>query len=98
MNESIHFGGDLHIFVTAIFCLLGYFNGYLLRDMGLYKIIGAVLIIPACLQTLIDINDVISATLPFLVSAWIGHIGMRKAKRYALEFIDLSREVIDRCR
>ncbi len=98
MNWTIDLGGDLHIVGVIFSCLLGYLDGYLLRDLNFRKIIAAYFVIPCSIIWLIDINDVMFSTIPFLLSAWSGHIGLEKTKYYATESFDIGRELIRKWR
>jgi len=98
MNITVNFGDSLNIYGIALFCVLGYFNGYLFRDIGLYKIIALFFVIPFCIDLLVRLNIVMTATLPFLIFALIGFWGLEKTKNRILDFIDFTRDQIDRLR
>lgn len=98
MNITVNFGDSLNLYGIALFCVLGYFSGYLFRDIGLYKIIALFFVIPFCIDLLVRLNIVMTATLPFLIFALIGFWGLEKTKNRILDFIDFTRDQIDRLR
>ena len=78
------------------FAAVGYFVGFLFRNINLYKIIALFFILPYCLQLLIDLNWLWRATLPFLVFAVIGYLSYPKASFYALEAFDVVKNRVQR--
>ncbi|MCU7880017.1 MAG: hypothetical protein KZQ66_03585 [Candidatus Thiodiazotropha sp. (ex Lucinoma aequizonata)] len=81
---------------AIFFAGLGYFNGYLFRDINLYKIFAMIFVVPYCMELLININWVYLATLPFLICSVIGYWGIDKSKHRAMAVVDLGRELIGR--
>ena len=86
MNVTVVVGENLNCLGIGIFAGLGYLNGYLLRDIGLIKIIAAFFIIPYSVAFLVDLDNVIQATLPFLLMALAGYWGPNKT-RYRLSHL-----------
>ena len=82
MNVTVVVGENLNWLGIGIFAGLGYLNGYLLRDIGLIKIIAAFFIIPYSVAFLVDLDNVIQATLPFLLMALAGYWGPNKTRCY----------------
>ncbi len=76
MDFIVEFGERLNFVGIGLFCLLGYFNGFLFRNMGMYKIIIAIFSIPMSIQLLVSLNIVYDATIPFLLFAPIGYLGI----------------------
>ena len=60
------------------FSALGYLNGWLIKEIAVLKIIALIIILPTSLDTLIKLNHVYTATIPFLISAWFGYYSIRK--------------------
>ena len=81
---------------AIFFAGLGYFNGYLFRDMNLYKIIAMIFVVSYCMELLININWIVTATLPFLFCAVIGYWGIDKSKDRTMAAIDFGRDMIGR--
>ncbi|HIJ25784.1 MAG: hypothetical protein HOA22_11055 [Gammaproteobacteria bacterium] len=86
MNVTVVVGENLNWLGIGIFAGLGYLNGYLLRDIGLIKIIAAFFVIPYSLSTLSQVNNVVQATLPFLLLALAGYWGLDKT-RYRVSYL-----------
>ncbi|ODS23652.1 hypothetical protein AB835_07555 [Candidatus Endobugula sertula] len=81
---------------TIFFAGLGYFNGYLFRDINPLKIIAMIFVVPYCIDLLININWIYLATLPFLLFAVIGYWGVDKSKHRAMAVIDLGKDWVGR--
>lgn len=79
INAIIKFLQD---YPFIFFGFVGYFNGYLFRNVNFIKVIAIILILPYCLSLLIEINLVFSATLPFCIFALGGFLGIDKSKYY----------------
>ena len=69
----------------VFFSLAGYFNGYLIRPFGLYKIIAAIFVVPYSLGFLVDVNLIFEATIPFILCVVFGFLGADKSKYYLSE-------------
>ncbi|HAW51756.1 MAG TPA: hypothetical protein DCX54_05415 [Flavobacteriales bacterium] len=75
MNLTVVVGNELNWLGIAIFAGMGYLNGYLFRNIGFIKIIALFVFLPFCLNLLIQLNNVLSATIPFLLMALVGFWG-----------------------
>lgn len=82
MEVTVNFGESLNIYGIALFCIMGFINGFLMRNIGLYKGIALFFVLPYSLDLLISLNNVLQATLPFLVFAVLGFLGTRKVMMY----------------
>ena len=78
---------------TIFFAGLGYFNGYLFRNLTPLKIITMVFVVPYCIDLLININWIYLATLPFLLCAVIGYWGVDRSKHRAMALINLGKDL-----
>jgi hypothetical protein len=79
----------LQNYPLIFFVGLGYFNGYLFRNIGFIKVILMIFVVPFCLDLLINVNQVFVATLPFLVSAIFGFMGVPKSKYHLSRMSDM---------
>ena len=77
---------NLNMYGIALFCVAGYLNGYLFRDVGFIKIVVIIFVVPFCLDFLIITDNLTEATLPFLLCAVIGFKGIEKSIRYLKQF------------
>ena len=84
LNPIILFFMDYPI---VFFSLIGYFNGYLIRPFGLYKIIAAFFVVPYSLAFLIDTNLLFQGTIPFLLFVLGGFLGADRSKYYLAEIL-----------
>jgi predicted neutral ceramidase superfamily lipid hydrolase len=92
-DELAVFISTLDPFVMLIlFSVVGYISGFWVYKKNFYTAIAVVFIIPYAVFILMWINAVISATLPFLLFATIGYIGIDKTKYYALELLDFLKK------
>ncbi len=98
MNYTVQFGENLNLYGIALFCVLGYFNGYLFRNPGLYKIIAIIFVVPFSLSLVSGVNLVFQATIPFLLVALIGFLGFEKFKYYLDEVFYLVKGLLQRSR
>ncbi len=87
MNLTVVVGNDLNWLGIAIFAGMGYLNGYLFRNIGFIKIIALFVFLPFCLNLLIELNNVKSATLPFLLMALVGFWGPARTLQYLEKLI-----------
>jgi len=98
MDITLNFGDNLNLYGILLFCGLGYLNGNLLRDVGLYKIIALIFVIPFCIELLMGINLVFDATIPFLLFAVVGFMGPDKSKYYLSEMYYSLRGLLQKIR
>ena len=82
LNPIILFFMDYPI---VLFSLIGYFNGYLIRPFGFYKIIAAIFVVPYSLAFLADTNLIFQGTIPFLLFVIGGFLGANRYKYYLSE-------------
>lgn len=83
-------------FPFVLYASVGYLTGYMVRTIGIIKIIILFFIVPPMLDHLIDINQLWVATLPYIVSAMIGYIGIDKARYYLMEASDILKRILGR--
>ncbi len=81
MNLTVEIGNDLNWLGIAIFAGMGYLNGSLFRNIGFLKIIALFVILPFCLDLLIQLNNIIDATIPFLLMALVGFWGPERTQQ-----------------
>ena len=86
MNVTVVIGDNFSLYEIAMFAAAGYFNGYLFRDISLFKIIALFFVLPFCIDLLIRIDNVPEITLPFLLMALVGYWGPDKT-RYRLAYL-----------
>lgn len=91
MNLTVEVGNDLNWLGIAIFAGMGYLNGYLFRNIGFLKIIALIVVLPACLDLLIQLNNVIDATIPFLLMALAGFWGPERTQQRIIKLISDAR-------
>ena len=97
MNEIIVFVLDgLATYPFLIFCIIGFINGSLFRDIGLLKLIALIVIVPTSLALLIDVNRLWVATLPFLIFALLGYWGGEGIRYRSFILINWFRHLITR--
>ena len=65
-----------------IFSALGYFTGYLFKNINIYKLILLIILLPSILDLLIQINQVFQATFPFIFFAIINYLDKQKILYY----------------
>lgn len=81
-----------------LFIGLGYFTGYLFRDIHIIKIIIILVFVPTMIDLMIRINALVIATIPFVVSGLVGFIGLEKTKYKLIDGVDFIRDMIGRIR
>lgn len=82
----------------VIFALAGYFCGYLFRNTGFIKIIAIIVIVPAILQFVITIDEMLWVTIPFLIGVVLGLAGTEKLKRAFIIAGDSLQDLLRRFR
>lgn len=93
INAILRFLQD---YPDIFFAVLGYFNGYLFRDIHVLKIIAIIVVVPYCVDMLIGINWVLTATLPFLLGAVLGYWGIDQSQYRVMAAINFGRNLIGR--
>ncbi len=94
-DEFAVFISTLDPFVMlVVFAVVGYIAGSWVYKKNFYTAVVVLFVIPYLMLMLIWINAVVSATLPFLLFAVIGYIGVDKSKYYALETPYLFKQLI----
>lgn len=73
---------QLPILMLIFFSGLGYLNGWLMREIGVLKIIALIILLTASLKQLVSLNQVFLATIPFLLFMWFGYYGIRNTYQY----------------
>lgn len=85
--------GFLVNFPFVLYAGVGYLTGYMVRTIGIIKIIILLFIVPPMLDHLININQVWTATLPYIVSAMIAYVGIDKFRYYLVEASDILKRM-----
>jgi predicted MFS family arabinose efflux permease len=87
MNLTLAVGENLNWYGVAMFAAMGYLNGYLFRNINLYKIIALLFVLPFCLELLIGLDNVKDATLPFLIMALVGFFGPARTQQRLVKLL-----------
>ncbi len=94
-DEFAIFISTLNPFIMLVlFSVVGYVAGSWVYRKNLYTAIAVLFIIPYSMLVLIFVNAVVFATLPFLVFAMVGYIGMDKSKYYLFEALYLFKQLM----
>jgi len=68
----------------------------LFRNLGILKIIAIIIITPAIIQFLVDVNNLVEVTLPFLLFAVSGYLGKDKSLFYVKELYYSVKKLVSR--
>lgn len=94
-DEFAVFISTLDPFVMLmVFAVVGYIAGSWVYKKNFYTAIAVLFVIPYSMLVLIWINAVVFATLPFLLFAVVGYIGVEKSKYYLSEAFYLFKQLI----
>jgi len=88
--------GNLSLYGILFFCAAGFLYGFLFRNLGILKIIAIIIITPAIIQFLVDVNNLVEVTLPFLLFAVSGYLGKDKNLFYVKELYYSVKKLVSR--
>lgn len=83
--------GQYFILILIFFSALGYWIGWLFKELNFLRIVVLIFAVPISLSLLIEINYVYSATIPYLVFAWFGYYGLNKSYQNIKQIYEVFR-------
>lgn len=96
MELNIVVGSNLNWLGITVFCVAGYFIGFLTRNIGIIKIVLLFMVAPFFLDLLTALNNIWQATIPFILCALVGHLGERQTVFHIRRASDFVRDLAGR--
>lgn len=82
----------INIELAVFFLITGYLTGKLFKSIDLIKGIIILCVVPLIVSALTSMNNLESATIPFLLGAPVGYWGIQQTKYRIEDLIDRLRD------